>query len=70
MFVFSKNKNRSNSAGAIYIDENSVPKLSSNEFIENYAKSWGGAIYSETPGLNVSGGSFYGNWASYGGAVA
>ena len=68
--LFSKNKSWSNSAGAIYIDENSAPKLSSNEFNENYAKSWGGAIYSESADLNVSGGSFYGNWASYGGAVA
>ena len=68
--LFQRNGSLKNSAGAIYIDNESNPILSNNDFRENFASSWGGAVYSQSLELNVTGGLFLKNWAQYGGAIA
>ena len=68
--LFQRNGSLKNSAGAIYLDDKSNPIISNNDFRENFALSWGGAIYSQSLELNVTGGLFLKNWSKYGGAIA
>lgn len=67
---FWNNQSVKNSGGAIYMDENSDITISHNFFKDNFAISWGGAIYSKSKQLNITGGTFVGNWANLGGGVA
>ena len=68
--IFKYNQNTQNSGGAISIDEASVPTLENNEFYQNSSASRGGAIYSKTPVLTITGGLFRSNYANLGGGVA